>query len=66
MTPPFVSPLATEIQGFLVFKRALGYKYQRGEFTLREFDRFLSHYAGGRRRWHLRDAVLAWLCRKEG
>ena len=66
MTPPFVSPLTTELQGFLVFKRALGYKYQRGEFTLREFDRFLSHYVGGRRRWHLRDAVLAWLCRKEG
>lgn len=66
MTPPFVSPLATQLQGFLVFKRALGYKYQRGEFTLREFDRFLSHYVGGRRRWHLRDAVLAWLCRKEG
>jgi integrase len=65
MTSPFVGPLAKEISAFLVFKRALGSPYRRAEFTLREFDRFLRHYIRGRRRWRLREAILAWLASKK-
>jgi hypothetical protein len=32
--------LAKDIDQFLVFKRALGYPYRRGEATLRSFQRF--------------------------
>ena len=30
------------MHAFLQFKRSLGYGYIRAEFTLREFDRFLT------------------------
>lgn len=62
MTAPFASIWATELSAFLAFKRALGYPYQRAEFTLRAFDRFLVDQRQGRR--HLHEAMLAWLeCR---
>jgi len=64
MTAPFRSPLAGELQGFLQFKRSLGYRYARKEFTLREFDRFLRLYARERPRWRLDQTILAWLTSK--
>ena len=57
----FNSTMAAEIQGFLKFKRSLGYRYVRAEFTLREFDRFLLSYVKGRRDWHLDQAMITWL-----
>ena len=64
MTAPFHSRMARELQGFLQFKRSLGYRYARKEFTLKEFDRFLRHYAREHPSWHLDQAILAWLASK--
>ena len=44
MSGIFHSLLASELLGFLQFKRSFGYGYMRAEFTLREFDRFLIEY----------------------
>ena len=62
----FHGPIAGELQGFLQFKRSLGYRYMRPEFALREFDRFLIEYAATNRRWQLDRAALAWLSSKPG
>lgn len=64
MTAQFRSALSTHLQGFLHFKRSLGYRYVRAEFTLREFDHFLRRYAGQRRTWRLDRAMLDWLASK--
>src|SRR5207253_176115 len=64
MTAQFHSPLSRELQGFLRFKRSLGYRYAQSEFTLREFDRFLKKYARKHRSWRLDQAILAWLASK--
>lgn len=64
MNKIFNGPLAGEFHGFLQFKRSLGYGYRRAEFTLREFDRFLSRYAAKNRAWQLHQAALAWLASK--
>ena len=66
MTTPFRSPLAGELQGFLRFKRSLGYRYARKEFMLREFDRFLRPYARQHPSWRLDQAILVWLASKPG
>jgi integrase/recombinase XerD len=60
----FVSPLADDFKGFLQFKRSLGYKYVRAEFTLRQFDHFLQGYAAEHKNWQLDRAILKWLGRK--
>lgn len=64
MKNAFRGPVAQELEGFLWFKRSLGYGYKRGEFTLREFDRFLIGYAGKYRDWQLGQAAIAWLSSK--
>ena len=64
MSIQFCSPLSRELQSFLRFKRSLGYRYARNEFTLREFDRFLRQYARQRQSWRLDQAILAWLASK--
>src|SRR5215831_9472390 len=64
MTTQFHSPLSRQLQSFLRFKRSLGYRYARKEFTLREFDRFLRHYARKHPSWRLDQAILAWLASK--
>jgi integrase/recombinase XerD len=64
MTTCFSSPLADDLQGFLQFKRSLGYRYVRAEFTLREFDKFLRGYVEKRQAWHLDRAILRWLASK--
>lgn len=64
MTERFSSPLADHLQGFLRFKRSLGYRYARGGFTLREFDRFLVRHVKENRAWRLDQAILVWLASK--
>jgi integrase/recombinase XerD len=66
MNKIFSGPLARELDGFVQFKRSLGYGYQRQEFMLREFDRFLVNYAARNDRWQLAQAVIAWLSSKPG
>ena len=38
----FTSSLASEFEAFLKYKRTLGCRYWRAEYTLREFDRFVA------------------------
>jgi integrase/recombinase XerD len=64
MKAPFRSPLSADLGGFLHFKRGLGYRYVRAEFTLKEFDHYLHRYAEQHRKWRLDRAVLAWLASK--
>src|SRR2546426_7696725 len=64
MTDRFISPLAEDLQGFLKFKRSLGYRYVRNRFTLLEFDRFLVKHVKENRAWRLDHAILAWLASK--
>jgi integrase/recombinase XerD len=66
MNKNFSGPLAHELDGFVQFKRSLGYGYKRQEFTLREFDRFLVGYAARNHNWQLVQAVIAWLSSKPG
>jgi integrase len=64
MTLRFYSLLSDDLQGFLLFKRSLGYRYTRAEFTLLEFDRFVQKYAEQHRTWQLDQAIVAWLASK--
>jgi integrase len=66
MSQVFQSSIAGELNGFLRFKRSLGYGYKRGEFTLREFDRFLAGYATGNQQWQLDRAAIECLSSKPG
>jgi integrase/recombinase XerD len=66
MNKIFHGPAAAELHAFLQFKRSLGYGYMRGEFSLREFDRFLIEYAARNHSWQLDRAALAWLASKPG
>jgi integrase len=62
----FCGPIATELLGFLQFKRDLGYGYRRAECTLQEFDRFLTEYEAKNRHWRLDRAAISWLASKPG
>jgi integrase len=64
MNTIFKSSIAGDLYGFLRFKRSLGYRYARAEFTLREFDRFL--VAAAHKRLSLDQAALEWLSGKPG
>ncbi len=64
MSALFKSHLAADLGAFLQFKRSLGYRYARAEYTLREFDRFLCRDAGRHRMEDLDRAILAWLASK--
>lgn len=55
--------LRSEITAFLVFKRALGCPYQRGEKMLRAFEGFVGEHTGRRGGTALEDLVRAWLGR---
>src|SRR5262249_8753551 len=66
MNKIFCGPVAAELQSFLQFKRNLGYGYVRAEFSLREFDRFLTEYAATNPQWQLDRAAIAWLASKPG
>lgn len=55
--------LARDIEDFLVFKRALGYPYRRGELTLLSFQRFIKRRAESRSRFALEVEIERWLGR---
>jgi site-specific recombinase XerD len=55
--------LAKDIDQFLVFKRALGYPYRRGEATLRSFQRFACRNLERKATIDLAAATNAWLSR---
>jgi integrase len=61
MKTVFHSSLAEELLGFLEFKRSLGYSYNRSQFTLLEFDRFIQEYASQHEKWRLDEVIVAWL-----
>ena len=60
----FQSRFSSELRDFLLFKRNLGYRYTRSGFTLLEFDRFLRKNEMQGRKWHLDEAMVAWLASK--
>lgn len=64
MKATFHSSISNDLEGFLLFKRGLGYRYQRAEFTLLEFDRFLQEHAARNANWRLDQAMTAWLASK--
>jgi len=70
MTTITLDNLTRDIDNFLAFKRALGYRYGRGEATLRSFERFAYEHAGrratGRSKIVLAPTLEAFLSRVEG
>jgi integrase len=62
----FASPLAASLVAFLEFKRRRGYRYNRSEFTLRNFDRFVAARAKQNASWRLDEVILAWLSSRPG
>ena len=62
----FTSPLASDLRGFLAFKRARGCPYQRAEFTLRSFDRFVSRSLETAPETPFPQLILAWLESMDG
>lgn len=60
----FQSPVAGDLHNFLQFKRSLGYRYGRAEYTLREFDRFLASFAAKHPKWQLDRVAIDWLSSK--
>ena len=66
MTRITVERLAQDIEGFLVFKRALGYPYGRGEATLRSFERFVRQHSAPHSKVALEAMVSGWLSRLAG
>jgi site-specific recombinase XerD len=63
MTRLTARSLTKEIDRFLVFKHALGYPYQRGEATLRSFQRFAFQKLGRNATIDLDTTIKAWLSR---
>ncbi len=66
MTSTFNSPIGNKIAAFLDFKRTRGYRYERAEFMLRSFDRFLALRVQHRSSLRLDEEMLAWLGRLPG
>jgi integrase/recombinase XerD len=58
--------LGKQIAAFLVFKRALGHPYRRGEATLRNLERFASQRRRARSRIDLEATIRAWLLSRPG
>lgn len=58
--------MTEDIERFLAFKRALGHPYQRAEFMLRSFERFVREHAGRGEHVALDKQVAQWLARRDG
>jgi len=58
--------LATQIDAFLTFKRALGYRYRRNEATLRSFERFAVGTRGSKSQIDLPRTIRTWLLHVPG
>jgi len=61
MSQRFRSIFAKDLQGFLRFKRSLGFRYESAEPSLRKFDRFVARNFSGRKRVDLKLAIDGWL-----
>lgn len=66
MTTITIAALVRDIDDFLVFKRALGYSYQRGELTLRSFKRFVEGDVHPDSKFMLEATLKRWLNRTDG
>ncbi len=66
MTEITQAQLVQDIARFLAFKRTLGYSYQRGEATLRSFQRYAQAHAGPGTKVVLEAMVGGWLSRTAG
>jgi len=54
--------VAADLDGFLRFKRNLGYRYGRAEYILRKLDRFLSRKVYEQKTsFRIDDALIAFL-----
>jgi integrase len=58
--------LERDAREFLRFKRAMGIAYQRAEFVLDSFVRFVAEHWGGQAEAPLKEAVTRWSARKAG
>lgn len=67
MKKPFASVLKSDLQAFLCYKRALGFRYERPEGTLRHFDRHVRkmHHRLGQAP-DLRSLIRSWLAQGHG
>lgn len=61
-----VGQLEKDIEAFLVFKRKLGFKYARAEYTLKSFLRFASSCADKSGAVSFDDTLSSWLARIKG
>ena len=61
MSDTFASFLAQYMDEFLKFKRSLGHPYERGEYTLRNFDRYTVRATAEKVQLPLRELVTGWL-----
>ena len=66
MTVLTAAELARDAEEFLRFKRAMGIAYQRGEFVLAGFIRFVSQHWGEQGEVALDEAVTRWCVRSDG
>lgn len=67
MKNPFHSALKSELQAFLLYKHAMGFRYGRPEGTLLHFDRFVHKTHGAsNRRPDLRGLIQSWLAQGQG
>ena len=67
MKNPFHSVLKSELQAFLSYKHAMGFRYARSEGTLLHFDRHVQKTHGpSRRRMDLRSLIQSWLAQGQG
>ena len=67
MKEPFTSVLKSDLQGFLSYERALGFRYERQENTLRRFDRHVRKmHRFSKRRPDLRSLIESWLAQGQG
>ncbi len=67
MINPFTSILKSELQSFLCHKRALGFRYERPEGTLRHFDRHVyQRQRTSKACPDLRDFIQSWLAEGQG
>ena len=67
MNRPLVSCLKGELTDFLRYKRALGFRYERPESTVRNFDRYVRRVnPASPRRLDWRALIQDWLAQSEG
>jgi integrase len=67
MKNPFHSALKSELQAFLLYKRAMGFRYGRPEGTLLHFDRFVHKIHGASNRHpDLQSLIQSWLAQGQG